>query len=201
MVKISALRDICETMKRKTLPGMLVGGLILCAGVAQAQTTVPVQHPLSIKVGALFPSNSDATHNAGTADISAGVDYAFGKTTQENPALPSIYADYNGGSHNGGHVNTYGVGVAVRGYANKPGAANSSGVSPYIGAGVGVYHSDIKNTRPAVAVSGSTTSVGGKVFAGLEFSQNYFIEANYQFLPSKVGVNPSGVGLQIGARF
>jgi opacity protein-like surface antigen len=201
MGKISALRDVYENVKRKALPGILAGGVILCAGAAQAQTTVPVQHPLSIKLGALIPTNSAATHNGGSAQISAGVDYAIGKTTEDNPTIPSIYADYNGGSHDGGHVNTYGVGVAVRGYGDKPGAANKSGTSPYLGAGVGVYHSDIKNTRGGVVRSGNTTSVGGKVFAGVEFSQNYFIEANYQFLPSKEGVNPSGVGLQIGARF
>ncbi|HEX5323609.1 MAG TPA: hypothetical protein VFW40_07470 [Capsulimonadaceae bacterium] len=184
------------------MPGIFAASLLLCIGVAaQAQTTVPVQHPLSVKVGALFPTNSAATHSGGSAQISAGLDYAFGKTTQENPALPSIYLDYNGGSHDGGHVNTYGAGIAVRGYGSKPGAATTSGVSPYFGAGVGVYHSDIKNTRDAVVQSGSTTSIGGKIFAGVEFSQNYFIEANYQFLPSKAGVNPSGVGVQIGARF
>ena len=205
MVKISAIRqfsrEICNIAKRKTWPGMMIGGLLLCVGIAQAQTTVPVQHPLSIKLGALIPTNSAATHNGGSAQISGGVDYAVGKTTQDNPTIPSVYADYNGGSRNGGHVNTYGAGVAVRGYGNKPGAANSTGTSPYIGAGIGVYHSDIKNTQNGAVRSGNTTSIGGKVFAGLEFSQNYFVEANYQFLPSKVGVNPSGVGLQIGARF
>src|SRR5579872_2713926 len=103
MVKISALREICEILKRKALPGMIVGGLLLCSGAAQSQKTVSVQHPLSIKLGALLPSTAAATHNGGSAQVSAGVDYAVGKTTEDNPTIPSVYADYNGGSHSGGH--------------------------------------------------------------------------------------------------
>lgn len=202
MVKISASRMICEIAKRTTASVVVAGTLLVCMGVAQAQTAVPVQHPLSIKLGALFPTSNSGSDNGGSAQISAGADYAIGKTTQNNPALPSVYFDYNGGSRRGGHVNTYGLGLAIRAYANAPSGANRQAVSPYYGAGIGVYHVDVKDARYAPYTrSGQTTSVGGKIFAGLEFSGDYFVEANYQFLPSKAGVNPSGVGVQIGVRF
>lgn len=201
MVKISALR-FASDLVRRTLPGILALSLLVWAGAAQAQSLQPVQHPLSIKIGALFPTNSSASDNSGNAQIDAGLDYAFGKTgSVANPALPSIYLDYFGGSRNGGHVDTVALGVAIREYANTPSGNNRQAVSPYLGFGLGGYFTDIKNTRGFFTRSGSNLNFGGKIMGGVEFSGNYFVEANYQFVPSNHGVNPSGLGIQVGGRF
>jgi len=183
----------------KSLP--IAATFVLGLGAAtasHAQTTAEVQKPLSIKVGANFPSNSDARNVEGNTTISAGLDYAFVKTNQYNPTLPSVYFDYAGGSKNGGHVNTYGLGVAVRQYTTAPSGNNERGVSPYIGAGIGAYFNNIKNSS---GDSGNNTVFGGKVFGGVEFSGNAFVEANYQFIGASKGVNPSGLGVQVGLRF
>jgi len=185
---------------------LIVGSVLMTlAGAAHAQglgqPNQPVVKPLTVKVGAFFPTDSRAKKNSNSTQISAGIDYAFGKTGSNNPSLPSVYVDYNGGNKNGGHVNSYGAGIGVRSFTTTPAGNNKQNFSPYFGAGVGVYRVDIKDTSVTPSVSGTTTSIGGKVLAGVEFGGGLLVEANYQMLPSRKGVNPSGFGVQVGARF
>ena len=201
---------------KKTLVCLFLGGLLVGAlGAASAQTgtTEPVQKPTTVKLGILLPADATGRHYAGSPALSAGVDYAFEKTADTNPTLPSIYLDYNGGSGNGGHIYTYGAGLAVRTYGSAPSGATAQKVSPYFGAGLGVYYIDARNTYETTSgsgesavtttshTSGTSTGFGGKVFGGLEFSQSFLVELNYQWLPGRFGINPSGLGLQGGVRF
>jgi len=189
-----------KTFSKMMILGLLAGGLFVSSGAAKAQTTtVPVQNPWAVKIGALFPTNSSGSRNGGSAQLSVGADYSFEKTTAENPTIPEVYFDYNGGSRNGGHVDTYALGIGLRAYGNHPAGANQQGVSPYVGLGIGAYYTDLKNGT--TGRSGTSTDIGGKIFAGLDFTSNWFAEVNYQFIPSHDGVNPSGIGLQVGARF
>ncbi|HEX5323061.1 MAG TPA: outer membrane beta-barrel protein [Capsulimonadaceae bacterium] len=183
---------------------MIIAGSVLMtlAGAAQAQLGQPTKSSISIKVGGYFPSNSSARDNGGSTQLSAGIDYAVPSTGgNSTTSLPSVYFDYNGGSKNGGHVNTYGVGFAVRSAASSSSAPAKMGFSPYVGIGTGYYEVQVKNNTVKPSVSGSGGSFGGKIFAGLNLSSNFFIEANYQLISSRKGVNPSGFGVQLGARF
>ena len=90
---------------------------------------------------------------------------------------------------------TYGVGVAVRQYGSTPG---TKPYSPYIGLGVGAYVLDVKNPS---SDSSTKTTLGGKVFAGVELAAGPFLEANYTLTGSNDGVRPNEVGIQIGDRF
>jgi len=175
-----------------TLIGGAAGAQIL------GQPSQSVDNPLSVKVGVFLPTSGSDTHNGGSPQISAGLDYAIAKTSSDNPSLPSVYFDYDGGSKNGGHIDTYGLGVAIRSYSNTPGA-KSSGGSPYLGAGIGAYEEDGKNG--SLGNSQSKLNLGGKVFVGDEFSGGFFVESNYQILSSISGINPSGFGVQVGMRF
>ena len=99
-----------------TLSALLGGALVsIAAGSAQAQApaTQPVQKPITIKLGAFFPTASSGRDAGGSTEFSAGLDYAFAKTTTTSPILPSVYFDYQGGSKNGGHSDSYGLGVAA----------------------------------------------------------------------------------------
>ncbi len=175
---------------------LLGGALISIAAVgaqAQAPATKPVQKPITIKLGAYFPTASSGRNAGGSTEFSVGLDYAFAKTNTTSPILPSIYFDYQGGNKNGGHSDSYGLGVAARYYTSTPGAS----VSPYFGAGVGIYDESLKRNGGG---SSSNANIGAKLLAGVEFS-SALVEVNYQFLPKHNGVNPDGFGLQVGYRF
>lgn len=188
------MKNLVRSLPMLAVLALSMGGIT----AVHAQDTTAVQKPISIKIGANFPTNSDARDVEGTTTLSAGLDYALTKTTENSPTLPSVYLDYAGGSKNGGHVDTYGLGLAVRQYTDTPSGANERAVSPYVGAGIGAYVVDVKNSG---LNSSTKTVLGGKVLAGLEFSGSYFVEANYSLIGSNKGVNPSGFGVQVGARF
>ena len=174
----------------------LSAAALLAPANASAQTTSePVQKPLSIKLGVFFPTSGHAENVGGDAQFSAGLDYAITKTLTRAPIIPSVYFDYEGGARNTGHTDVYGLGVAGRTYFNSPLTAS---VLPYAGVGVGVYDEDLK---PSDQNSENKVTVGAKVFLGTEFTNNVFVEANYQFIPSASGINPSGPGVQVGYRF
>jgi hypothetical protein len=174
------------------------------AGAAHAQLGQSNQNQsqFSVKVGGFFPSTASASHNSGSTVLSAGLDYAIPSMGQgSTTSLPSVYFDYNGGSKNGGHVDTYGLGVAVRSSAVPSNPASKAGLQPYVGLGVGYYDVMVKNTRVNPSVSGTKATFGGKIFVGVNLTSNFFVEANYQLISSVKSVNPSGFGAQVGVRF
>ena len=162
---------------------------------AQAQATEPVQKPITIKLGGYFPTAGSGRDAGGSGQFSAGLDYAFAKTASGNPLLPSVYFDYQGGSHSGGHSDVFGLGVAARDYVGTPSLGK---VSPYVGVGIGIYDEQLKRNGTGSSNNGS---IGGKLFAGVEFSQSFLVEVNYQILENHNGVNPDGFGAQLGYRF
>ena len=183
-------------MSRSLMLSALLGGaLVSIAAGAQAQTTQPVQKPITIKLGVYIPTSSSGRDAGGNGQFTIGADYALAKTVSANPLLPSVYFDYEGGNRHGGRSDVYGLGIAARYYSGRPALAR---VSPYLGVGLGIYDADLRRSGQG---SGSTVSVGGKVLAGVEFSQSFLVEANYQFLPKHNGVNPDGLGVQVGYRF
>jgi len=199
-------------------------GVLLCAASAQAQTapaadeTAPPK-PLTIKLGALFPSNGNLKDLVGSTFFSAGAEYAF--LNKQNPAslVPLVYVDYAGRGKNrsiddgqGNSVSldltasTVGVGGGARYYIGTPGTGS---VTPYVGAGVGVYFNRIKvaTTISSGGQSGSAsdslnkTQFGFRLNAGVEFQKMYLLEANYTNAGSVEGTRIDGFGIQAGVRF
>lgn len=177
------------------LGGVLIAGLLVPGAHAQTPAVLPVQKPITLKLGVYIPTSSSGRDAGGNGQFSLGADYALAKTVAANPLLPSVYFDYEGGSRHGGRANIYGLGVAARYYSGRPALAR---VSPYLGIGLGVYDADLRRSGQG---GGNTVSIGGKVLAGVEFSQSFLVEANYQFLPKHNGINPDGLGVQLGYRF
>ena len=177
--------------------------LILALAVATIAATTaavkadPVEKPWTVKLGAGWPTQGQAKNDGGSTEFAAGVDYAPEKTTANNPALGSVYADYIGGTKSGGHLYSYGIGVAAKAYGTTPSGNTQTGASPYYGAGVGIYHTDDKDA----GVSSNRTNLGAKLFAGLEFSGNYLVEVGYHFLPKANGADPSAFIASVGLRF
>lgn len=184
-------------MKKITIGVTAIAALALTATVGGAQAATPtidVVHPATIKIGAFFPSNGNNENAGGHTQFSAGLDYAITKTTQTNPSIPSVYLDYQGGTRNGGHINTIGLGVAIRSQS-----VNKSGSNPYFGGGLGLYDVSAKPGRDYNSKTGIV--VGGKIFGGYEFKGGFLVEASYQLITKENGVNPSGLGVQVGYRF
>ncbi|MGO8670103.1 MAG: hypothetical protein ACLQVD_01860 [Capsulimonadaceae bacterium] len=176
--------------------------LVLCA-VAVALASAPgarAQVPAilgsgDIKLGVYDPSNSNARLYSGDTQPNIGADY----TLPAIPLLPrpTIYADYEGASKNNGHVNTFGIGLATKYSQNL--LSDLTKVTPYVGFGIGGYREDVRNAK--LLSSGTSLTIGGKVFAGVDF-RNYLVEASFQILPTdQKDINPSGLGLQVGYTF
>ncbi len=163
---------------------------------AQDVATQPVIKPISIKLGIFLPTDSSGRSQGGSTQFAAGADYAFTKTTADSPVLPLVYADYQGGSHDGGRADLYGVGVGVRAYPNR---TNDQPLIPFYGAGIGVDFLDAKNGGGRSVTKGM---FAGKLELGVEMNTGPFAEVEYQIASQSVqGVRDDGVNVMIGDRF
>lgn len=215
-------------MQKTTIPKtMILGllGMLLCAASAQAQTTpapaddTATPKPITIKLGVLFPSNGDLKNAVGSTFFAAGAEYAFINKQNPTSLVPLAYVDYAGRSKNrsvddgqGNSVSldltasTVGVGGGARYYIGTPGTGS---ITPYVGAGVGVYfnHLKVAATVSSSDQSGSAsdslnkTQFGFRLNAGVEFQKMYLLEANYTNAGSVEGTRIDGFGIQAGVRF
>lgn len=144
------------------------------------------QNELAIRLGALFPSSSSAQAFGGQTQLALGLDYNLGITPGSLGAT-NAYFDYMSGSKNSGYVHSGGLGLEYR----------TLGVG-YVGAGLGIYNTAVR-TADGLR-SGSSTGGGGKVFFGYDLGNRASLQLDYHFLPHTLGVNPSGLGVQLGFR-
>jgi hypothetical protein len=179
-------------MKRLFTMLAIAGLAVAAAGSAHAQVTQLLGSG-DIKVGIFNPSSANTRTYSSNSQLAIGADY----TPPGLPgARPTFYGDYEGASKNSGHVDVLGLGVAEK--FEPPLVGSITKITPYAGIGIGGYSINVKN--PATGQSGSSVTLGGKVFAGVTFSK-WLLEANYQYVPSEKGVDPKGVGLEIGMTF
>jgi len=175
-------------MIRKIVP------MLLCLTIASAwsgqraiaSTTGTSLSPnaFEVRLGAFFPSSSDARFVGGQTQLSAGLSYTLSSTGGLTPSATNAYFDYMSGSKNSGYVHSGGFGLEFRTVGTG-----------YVGAGLGLYNTSVKN---AAGLTGSATGGGGKIFAGMNLGSGSSLQLDYHILPSSMGVNPSGVGLSIG---
>ncbi len=185
-------------MMTKTMAAGLLGlalcGLAGAGAQAQAPDAAPVTKPITIKLGAFFPSNGAVKTVVGKTWFGAGADYAFSKVGDQQNLMPLAYVDYAGKSGNGLTVRYIGVGPGVRYYLSAPAAGTTT---PYVGAGLGAYFLHASGG----GASYNKTKFGFKINAGVEFQQMYLLEANYTNAGSESGTRLDGFNLQVGARF
>lgn len=174
--------------------------------LARAQA-VPVQRPFRVRFGAHFPGDGALRNDVGKEWFSVGASYDVRKTLAVAPRIVEVYVDHTAKRFGGGYgasgvaaaavdeVRVTGIGVAGRFYGDPVTAATQK----YVGGGLGVYR-----VRVVYAFGGESetqTQLGGKVLAGLQARSGLFAEANYVLLGEAKGINPSGLGLQVGYRF
>lgn len=216
-------------------PALVAGALVwlgaAAAGAqtpAQAQNTLPIQRPLRLKIGGLFPSDNKVKDFLGKNVVFAGIGYDFAKTNGANPVTFEAFVDYGErsrttnvvafGSPAGARVaatgRLIGGGVAARYLFAPP----TQAFQPYAGAGVGVYnvYARLRVSGLGAALDGertqNATSVGGKLLLGAQVSGGFFGEAEYNFFP-KVTLDENnglvgggdaslnGYALRLGYRF
>ena len=173
-------------MKRFIVPIMCwliaagAGGAIASASTISA----PAQNSMDVQLGAYFPNTADARFLGGQTQLTAGLDYTLASSSGSTPSATNAFFDYLSGSKNSGYVHSGGLGLEYR----------TVGMG-FVGAGLGLYNTSVKNE---FGRTGNVTGAGGKVFAGLSLGGGSTVELDYHVMPSTLGVNPSGLGLEVG---
>ena len=187
------------TVSTKTLTVAKIGiaagailGLAFGTG-AWAQTAPTPEKPITIKLGAFFPTGSRLKNGAGDTWFSAGAEYAVPSGASQTLS-PLLYLDYAGSNRHGVNADYVGVGPGVRYYLTPPGAST---LTPYVGAGIGAYFLHASG----FGSSSNKTQFGYRLNAGVEFSGSYLAEISYTDPSSLSGTRFSGFNLQVGARF
>lgn len=187
-----------------------------------AQAAEPVANPLSAQIGVGLLTDSDARRATNNAGIHAGIGFQLSNPSLLSPVngKPSIDLDYNSNTGHGNHVNVLGLSYTERVALGAP--AESGGARPYVGLGIGAYHTDLRASvttttttqtggssgTPGSTVTTTTTkteskskwNLGGKVLAGVEFGKT-FVEASYIISGSTEGVRSDSANLAIGMHF
>jgi hypothetical protein len=140
---------------------------------------------INIRFGAFFPGSSGDKFFGGETQLTAGLDYRLSSSGGLTPSASSLYFDYMGGAKNSGYIHSGGFGLDVRSITGPA----------FFGAGVGVYNTAVRFND---GTSGSKTGAGGKLFAGVQLGRGPSLELDYHVMPQALGVNPSGLGVELG---
>lgn len=166
----------------------LAAASAMFAQQANASTTASSLWPVNtmdLRLGAFFPGSSGDKFFGGETQLTAGLDYRMSTSSGVAPSATDAYFDYMGGARNAGYVHSGGIGLDVRGMTGPT----------FFGAGVGLYNTAV---RLGDGTSNSRTGPGGKVFAGFDLGSNSSLQLDYHIVPQTLGVNPSGLGLEVG---
>ena len=128
-----------KTMSAGLLAALFGTGLCGLGTGAAAQSDAPAAKPITIKLGAFFPSGSKLRDGISDTWFSAGAEYAFQPSASSATAsslVPLAYVDYAGINRHGVNADYVGVGPGVRYYLTP---AGTSTLNPYVGAGIGAY--------------------------------------------------------------
>ncbi|GAB4466450.1 MAG: hypothetical protein OHK0029_37790 [Armatimonadaceae bacterium] len=188
------------------LASLVVAG-VLATG-AQAQDTMKVQKPFSIKVGGIFFGDGDTKDAIGNSTVTVGLGYDFLKTRSTNPVIFQGYVDYLAprsrtmGDGDGGSIRSeldyvFGFGVNARyAFLQQP----SIGFIPYGFAGIGFYTGRASVSGNGIDESDTENGFGGKLGLGAELKEGIFGELEYNFIDLG-DANLNGFGARIGYRF
>ncbi len=164
---------------------------------ASAQSAAAAEKPITIKLGAFFPSGSRLKDGVRDTWFSAGAEYAL--PTKAGAATSNLsylgYIDYAGSDHRGIKASYVGVGPGVRYLLQAPGSEST--LTPYVGAGIGAYFLH----GSGLGGSSNKTNFGYRLNAGVEFKRAYLFEVNYTDANSLSGARFSGFNIQLGAKF
>jgi hypothetical protein len=173
---------------------------------------------ITAEIGANYAVDGDVRDATQSTGFHVGLGYALPTkpSASGNPSWSTIGLMYNQNSGNGNKLTVWGL-TAEQRWAM--GAKNENRkTTPYVGAGIGVYRvrGEADNTVVAEDISatagsgaGTTegesnsetkTRIGGRVMAGLTFSESYYAELAYNLTGKVLGSRSDSITLSIGAR-
>ena len=169
---------------------------------ASAQSPVPAEKPITLKLGVFLPSGSALKNAVSDTWFSIGAEYAFvpkagadaAADTAAGSFVPLAYVDYAGSNRHGINANYIGIGPGFRYNLAAPGSGT---LIPYVGAGAGAYFLHAKG----FGGSSNKTNFGYRLNAGVEFNQSYLFEINYTDGNSLGGARFGGFNIQAGIKF
>jgi hypothetical protein len=172
-----------------TLSNSLVRLLAVSTLVLAAAAPAAADLPISVQLGAQFPTQNNSQNAGGDAQTNVGLNYDFIRA----PVVPiqaSFAFDLSQGTHGSGMLNEYGFGAAAR--LTTP---------IYVGAGISIYNVNARYAFPN-AQNVSSTGIGENIFVGdrvlsLPGGVNFSLQATYKQLPSFDGLAPSSLGVGI----
>lgn len=169
----------------------LAAAIALFAQPATASTTSATSmwpaNALDLRLGAFFPGSSGDRFFGGETQLTAGLDFRLGSSGGLTPSATDAYFDYMGGAKNSGYVHSGGVGLDVRALTGPA----------FFGAGLGLYNTSVRLTD---GTSMNKSGPGGKLFAGIGLGNTTTVQLDYHIMPQSLGVNPSGLGVELGFR-
>ena len=174
----------------------------LTARPASAQVDTPpmagVKHnqPLSVRLGAYFPTNRKLRKDVGTLLPSVGIDYMLHQESATSSSFVSL--DYiDRGTGDGYRLRIVPLTYGLR-YVEDTSAKNSI----YYGGGLGVYYTNITVADDFGGHENNNDLLyGGFLNLGVNLDQSSFLDLRYHFTTSSGSVNPGGAQLSVGFRF
>jgi hypothetical protein len=170
-------------MKRWLLAALGAISLVTSCGVASAQIGGdPLEHPIAIRLGALWPTDGTVRNATSDTWFNIGLDYILTRTEDGNDWIAAIdYAVQD-------DVNYW----AIQGLYKWFNSGGSSPANFSFGLGLGVYFFDPDNGN-------AQTEIGIPLVADWEFTPRLFLEGKYHWVASDVTGN--ALTLQLGYRF
>jgi hypothetical protein len=152
----------------------------------------------AIRLGAYIPVNSNTQQTYGRYYWAGGLDYYFQQNGVDQRSNFSVdYTSYTDGNN---YLRI--IPVTVGQQSILP--ARGRGVRPYVGYGIGAYFVHVKNpSNPSFGASDTVNSTvyGGYMQAGLDLTDNLFVDARYHIVSPVKNVNTDSFELTAGVRF
>jgi hypothetical protein len=183
---------------------IVLSGFVLSLGLTASMAQTPTastdtkRRPFYLTAGGLVPFSGDAVKLGGVTYTSVALSYfPTGSTT---PALNAsghrlgFRVDYARGQSSNGEVSSVGISPV---YQRAGGTLRGNRV--LYGASLGLFNTRARNSETDETKSGY--GLGGRLFAGMEFTNNVLLEVSLNEFPAAMGARPRGIGVQIGTRF
>jgi len=175
---------------------------------------------IALEIGANYAADGDVRDATQSTGIHVGLGYIL-PTRSVNPdhrSWTTIGLMYNQNSGNGNKLTVWGLTAEQRYSVASP--RSTSAVRPYVGLGLGIYRdhaeADASEAPPVLTLaagegagssgvsedlSETKTRLGGRLMAGVEISQSYYVELAYNLTGKVADARSDSFTLSAGARF